>query len=149
MSATIASTDTASPDDRRLRRLRRIYHLLLALRWIPTGLLVTVFVLLMTERGLSLAQIGVGTAAQGVTMLLLELPSGGLADSLGRKPVLVLAGAIEHRGHDAAPGRSRGVAAGGRVRANGSPAPSTADRCSRGSSTRRSRSITASTSSGS
>ena len=51
----------------------------------------TVFVLLMLERGLSLAQIGLGTAAQGVVMLFLELPSGGLADALGRKPVLILA----------------------------------------------------------
>jgi predicted MFS family arabinose efflux permease len=63
----------------------------LALRFIPTGLFVTVFVLLMLERGLSLAQIGFGTAAQGVVMLFLELPSGGLADALGRKPVLILA----------------------------------------------------------
>jgi predicted MFS family arabinose efflux permease len=45
----------------------------------------------MLDRGLSLAQIGLGTAAQGIVMLFLELPSGGLADALGRKPVLVLA----------------------------------------------------------
>ncbi len=75
-----------------VRRLRRNFHLLLVLRWLPTGLFATVFVLLMTERGLSLAQIGVGTAAQGAVMLVLELPSGGLADALGRKPVLVVAG---------------------------------------------------------
>ena len=30
-----------------------------------------------------------GTAAQGIVMLFLELPSGGLADALGRKPVLI------------------------------------------------------------
>ena len=75
-----------------VRSLRRRYHLLLALRFIPTGLLVTVFVLLMRQRGLTLAEIGLGTAAQGLVMLFLELPSGGLADALGRKPVLVLAG---------------------------------------------------------
>jgi MFS family permease len=75
-----------------VRSLRRRFHLFVALRWIPGGLFVTVFVLLMTERGLTLAQIGVGTAAQGVVMLVLELPSGGLADALGRKPVLVIAG---------------------------------------------------------
>jgi MFS family permease len=72
--------------------VRRRYHLLLALRFVPTGLFITVFVLLLRDRGFSLAEIGVGTAAQGVTMLFLELPSGGLADALGRKPVLVLAG---------------------------------------------------------
>ncbi len=74
--------------------IRRRYHLLLALRFIPTGLFITVFVLLLRDRGLSLAEIGLGTAAQGIVMLFLELPSGGLADALGRKPVLVLAGLV-------------------------------------------------------
>ena len=74
--------------------LRRRYHMLLALRWLPSGLFMTVFVLLMRERGLSLGEIGVGMATQGLVMLALELPSGGLADALGRKPVLVLAGAL-------------------------------------------------------
>jgi MFS family permease len=74
-----------------VRAVGRRYHLLLALRFVPTGLVATVLVLLLQERGLSLAQIGVGTAAQGMVMLVLELPSGGLADALGRKPVVMLA----------------------------------------------------------
>lgn len=74
-----------------LRSIRRRFSLLLALRWVPTGLAITVFVLLLRDRGLTLAEIGIGTAAQGLVMLFLELPSGGLADALGRKPVLVLA----------------------------------------------------------
>jgi MFS family permease len=73
------------------RHLRRRYHVLLALRFVPTGLLISIFVLLMRDRGLSLAEIGVGFAAQGLVMLFLELPSGGLADAVGRKPVLVVA----------------------------------------------------------
>jgi MFS family permease len=73
-----------------LRSVRLRYHVLLALRFVPIGLSITVFVLLMQSRGLSLAQIGVATAAQGVVMLFLELPTGGLADAVGRKPVLVL-----------------------------------------------------------
>ena len=56
---------------------------LLALRFVPTGMFVTAFVLLMRDRGLSLAEIGIGTAAQGVVMLFLELPSGGLLGRLG------------------------------------------------------------------
>lgn len=75
-----------------LHSVRRRYSLLLALRFLPTGLMLTVYVLFLQQRGLSLAQIGVGTAAQGLVMLFLELPSGGLADALGRKPVLLLAG---------------------------------------------------------
>ena len=72
-----------------LRRLGRRYHALLVLRFLPIGLSITVFVLLLQDRGLSLAEIGVATAAQGLVMLFLELPTGGLADALGRKPVLL------------------------------------------------------------
>ncbi|MET0324093.1 MAG: MFS transporter, partial [Ilumatobacteraceae bacterium] len=78
----------------RVPSLRRRYFLLLTLRFVPTGAFITVFVLLMRQRGLTLTDIGVATAAQGVVMLVLELPSGGLADALGRKPVLLLASAF-------------------------------------------------------
>ena len=102
-----------------LRSLRRRFHLLLVLRFIPTGLFITVFVLLMLDRGLSLAQIGLGTAAQGIVMLFLELPSGGLADALGRKPVLILASLFVDRGHEPAARRRHGAAARRRVGAAG------------------------------
>ncbi|GAB3188575.1 hypothetical protein GCM10027259_57780 [Micromonospora palomenae] len=48
-------------------------------------------ILLMQERGLSLSEIGLVSIAQGLVVLALELPTGGLADALGRKPVLVVA----------------------------------------------------------
>src|SRR5688500_18632068 len=48
----------------------------------------------MQERGLTLAQIGLAVAAQGLVVLLLELPTGGLADALGRRPVLLTAAAV-------------------------------------------------------
>ena len=73
-----------------LRSIRRRYHLLLVLRFVPIGLAIPIIVLLLQSRGLSLAQIGVAVAAQGIVMLFLELPSGGLADAVGRKPVLVV-----------------------------------------------------------
>lgn len=79
---------------RDLRSLTRRFQVLLVLRFVPIGLFVTVFVLLMQDRGLSLGDIGLATAAQGVVMLFLELPSGGLADALGRKPVLLLASGV-------------------------------------------------------
>jgi MFS family permease len=74
---------------REQRSLRRRYQLLLGLRFVPIGLSITVFVLLLQSRGLSLAEIGLATAAQGIVMLFLELPTGGLADAVGRRPVLV------------------------------------------------------------
>ena len=77
-----------------MRSLRRRYHLLLALRWVPSGLFVTVFVLLMRDRGFSLAQIGIATAMQGLVMFVLELPSGGFADAVGRRAALLIAGSL-------------------------------------------------------
>ena len=73
------------------RSARRRYLILLALRWLPTGLLIPIFVLLPLSRGLSLTEIGIVFAVQGFVVFALELPTGGLSDSLGRRPVLILA----------------------------------------------------------
>lgn len=69
--------------------VRRRYLALVALRWLPTGLIIPVSMLLPLERGMTLSEIGLAAAAQGLLVLFLELPTGGLADSLGRKPVLI------------------------------------------------------------
>lgn len=71
--------------------LRRRFLLLLALRWLPTGMLIPVMVLLLLDRHLSIAEIGLASAAQGVIVMALELPTGALADSLGRRAVLLSA----------------------------------------------------------
>jgi MFS family permease len=75
-------------------QVRRRYLLLHGLRWLATGLLIPIFVLLPLDRGLTLTQIGVAGTAQGLIVLLLELPTGGLADALGRRPVLLAAGVV-------------------------------------------------------
>ncbi|MGY1716671.1 MFS transporter [Geodermatophilus sp. SYSU D01106] len=62
---------------------------LTALRWLPVGLSAPVTVLLAASRGLSPADVGVVIAVYSVVVLVLELPTGGLADSLGTRPVLV------------------------------------------------------------
>lgn len=74
------------------RQARTRYLVLLALRWFPTGLLLPVVALLPLERGLSVAELGIAAAVQGLVVLGLELPTGGLSDSLGRRPVLLAAG---------------------------------------------------------
>ena len=74
---------------------RRRFILLSSLRWVGTGCVIPTLVVLMQSRGLTLAQIGVAAAAQGVLVLLLELPTGGLADTLGPRRVLLASGAIE------------------------------------------------------
>ncbi|MFC3501881.1 MFS transporter [Micromonospora krabiensis] len=75
-------------------QVRHRFLVLHGLRWLPTGLMIPVMILLMQERGLSLSQIGLVSVAQGLVVLALELPTAGLADALGRKPVLVAAGLI-------------------------------------------------------
>jgi len=77
-----------------VRRIRHRYLILHALRWLPSGLLIPVSILLMQERGLTLAQIGVAVSVQGLVVLALELPTGGFADALGSKPILVAASAV-------------------------------------------------------
>ncbi len=72
----------------------RRYLLLYELRWLPTGLLIPVGVLLALHRGLSLAEFGSVAALQGIVVMVLELPTGGLTDALGRRPVLLLAGTV-------------------------------------------------------
>src|SRR4051812_11090655 len=68
---------------------------LTALRWLPVGLTTPITVLLAQSRGLSLAEIGLLFTVHGVVITVLELPTGGLADVLGRRRVVV-AGALLH-----------------------------------------------------
>ncbi|MFG3699262.1 MFS transporter [Micromonospora sp. NPDC047620] len=74
-----------------VRQVRRRFLVLHGLRWLPMGLMVPVMILLMQERGLSLSQIGLVFTAQGLVVLALELPTGGFADAIGRRPVLIVA----------------------------------------------------------
>ena len=76
------------------RSARRRYLILVALRWLPTGLLIPVTVLLALSRGLSLTEIGLVFSIQGLVVLALELPTGGLTDALGRRPILILASLV-------------------------------------------------------
>src|SRR5690606_34331480 len=50
--------------------------------------------LLFTERGMALTAIAGFFAAHSLTVAALELPTGGLSDALGRRPVLAVAGAL-------------------------------------------------------
>jgi predicted MFS family arabinose efflux permease len=76
------------------RSALRRYVVLNGLRWLPVGLLIPIFVLVPLSRGLSLTEIGLVFAMQGLVVLFLELPTGGLSDALGRRPVLLLAGVV-------------------------------------------------------
>ena len=68
---------------------------LTALRWLPVGLTTPVMVLLAQARGLTLAEVGLLFTAHGLVVVVLELPTGGLADALGRRPVLLAGAALQ------------------------------------------------------
>lgn len=76
------------------QQVRFRYLLLLALRWFPVGLGLPILVLLPLDRGLTLAEAGLAASLQGFVVLALELPTGGLSDSWGRRPVLAVAASV-------------------------------------------------------
>ncbi len=79
---------------RRLRQVERRYGLVVVLNWFAAILPSAVIVLYAQSRGLSLAEIGLYGAVYSATVALLELPTGNLADRLGRKRVALLGYAL-------------------------------------------------------
>jgi MFS family permease len=73
-------------------RLTRRFVFLRALRWLPVGLVLPFLVITPEARGLSLGEIGAVFAVHSGVAIALEVPSGALADTIGRRRVL-LAGA--------------------------------------------------------
>ena len=55
------------------------------LHWFIIGLLAPVLSLIKLEKGLNLVEIGVTTTAMSIAVVLLEVPTGGVADAIGRK----------------------------------------------------------------
>lgn len=74
--------------------LRARFLSLLALRWLATGLLMPVSLLLPLERGLTVAEVALAMAAQGIVVIALEVPSGALTDAWGRRPVFIVSGLL-------------------------------------------------------
>jgi MFS family permease len=72
--------------------LTRRFVFLRALRWLPVGLVLPFLVITPEARGLSLGEIGAVFAVHSAVAIALEVPSGALADMVGRRRVL-LAGA--------------------------------------------------------
>ncbi|MEU7266756.1 MFS transporter [Streptomyces albidoflavus] len=77
---------------------RRRYVTVSALFWFPIGLYVPSLVLILGERGLTLAAVAAVLSSQGLTVALLELPTGGLSDVLGRRAVLAAGGVLSFAG---------------------------------------------------
>jgi hypothetical protein len=77
---------TPAPDP-----LARAYHRSLALRWLATVLPMPALVPLLLARGLELPEVALVLAAFAAVAAVLEVPTGGLADALGRVRVTLIA----------------------------------------------------------
>ncbi len=76
---------------RKVKDIQRIYHLVISLFWLATALPIALLVLFAQARGLDLFQVGIVMGLYSLTIVLLEVPTGGLADTIGRKRVSILA----------------------------------------------------------
>ena len=74
--------------------LTRHFVLLRALRWLPLGLVLPFLVITPEARGLSLSAIGAVFAVHSAVAIVLEVPSGALADMVGRRRVLLAGAAL-------------------------------------------------------
>jgi MFS family permease len=74
--------------------LTRRFMVLRALRWLPVGLVLPFLVITPQARGLTLGEIGVVFAVHSAVAIVLEVPSGALADLAGRKRVLLVGAAL-------------------------------------------------------
>lgn len=72
----------------------RVFFILMVTRWFPVGLIVGILLLLLTSRGLTIAQAATAGAVTGIVCFLFELPTSGFADAFGRRPVYLAAAAV-------------------------------------------------------
>lgn len=87
-------TELATPGVLTYRRARAIFLVLTATRWLPVGLIVGIVTLWPLEQGLSIAQAFTASSLTGLVVFCLELPTAGFADTLGRRPVLLVAAVV-------------------------------------------------------
>ncbi len=80
------------------RSLVRRFVVLRALRWLPLGVSLPFLVLLPQDRGLGLGAIGAAWAVHSAVVIVLEVPSGGLADAIGRRIALIVGGVLTAAG---------------------------------------------------
>jgi MFS transporter, DHA1 family, quinolone resistance protein len=74
-----------------VRRHIRVFQLHQFLDRFAMGLTVAVVALALTDRGMDLFQISLLFGVYSLTTMAMELPFGGLADNIGRKPVFLAA----------------------------------------------------------
>ncbi len=74
-----------------VKHIKWTYYTAVFLFWFSVALPTSLMVLLLQARGMSLFQVGVGMGIYSLTIVFLEVPTGGLADAVGRKQVALIA----------------------------------------------------------
>lgn len=82
------------PAPRTERALNARYLTLLGLQEFAILLPLAITVVHMTDRGLGLGIVGLAFGLRSLIVVLLEVPTGGLADAIGRKPIALLSQAF-------------------------------------------------------
>ena len=78
-----------------LRAIHVAYYVAVFLRWFAVALPMALMVLLLQSRGMSLLQVGLIMGLHSAVVVVLELPTGGLSDAIGRKRTALLAQGIQ------------------------------------------------------
>ena len=72
------------------RQLLRTFIINQTFHWFIVGIMLPVITLLQLEKGFNLFQISITMSIFSATVVLLELPTGGLSDTIGRKKVYLV-----------------------------------------------------------
>ena len=80
------------------RYLRRVAVVHQGMHWFIIGLLIPILALAQLEKGLSLVQLGFTGTVMSLTVVLLEVPTGGIADTIGRKRTYLISNAVQAGG---------------------------------------------------
>ena len=80
------------------RYLRRIAVVHQGMHWFIVGLLIPILALAQLEKGLNLVQLGFTGTVMSLTVVLLEVPTGGIADTIGRKRTYLISNAVQAGG---------------------------------------------------
>ena len=75
-------------------KVKKTYQFLLFQNYFSMGLLIPIISLLLINRGASLAQLAIIFGISAFTVFILEVPSGMLADMIGRKLVFMFSGIL-------------------------------------------------------
>jgi DHA1 family quinolone resistance protein-like MFS transporter len=67
-----------------------VYTLNQSMHWFVIGLIFPLMILIILDKGINIFQAGVAVSAYSATTIILELPTGGTADIIGRKRVYMI-----------------------------------------------------------